>query len=236
MIIPARAGSMGSVRSECAGAAPARSPTLPPDSLPWIGRQGGGAGRRRSSLRSNARGATIVEFAFVAPILVLTLLGLFDLGYKSYVSSVLQGALHDAARMATVGDKTTAQIDAAVNARLQAFSRGATIAIVKKSYSDFTGVKVAEKITSDTVPMNTYNSTDCYEDYNGNGVYDTDRGKSGLGASEDVVNYDITITYPRLFPLTGLMGLPANDSVRGSTVLRNQPFGARSTSVPVRCS
>jgi Flp pilus assembly protein TadG len=178
----------------------------------------------------------MVEFAFVAPILALTILGLFDLSYKSYVSAVLQGALHDAARMATVGDKTTAQIDAAVNARLHDFSRGSTIAIVKKSYADFNGVKIAEKITSDTVPLNAYNSTDCYEDYNGNGVYDTDRGKSGLGASEDVVNYDITITYPRLFPLTKLMGLPVNDSVHGSMVLRNQPFGSRSSSVPIRCS
>ncbi len=233
IFFPARSGSMPGSLSLCAGAAPARSPALPPDPVCSDVGQGGRARRR---LVRDSRGATIVEFAFVAPVLVLTLLGLFDLGYKSYVSSVLQGALHDAARMATVGDKTNAQIDAAVNARLHAFSRGATIAIVKKSYADFTGVKVAEKITQDTAPLNTYNSTDCYEDYNGNGVYDTDRGKSGMGASEDVVNYDITITYPRLFPLTRLMGLPSTDSVHGSTVLRNQPYGSRSTVVPVRCS
>lgn len=213
MISPARSEAMRFTRSACAGAAPARP-----------------------SLGKDSRGATLVEFAFVAPILALTILGLFDLGYKSYVSAVLQGTLHEAARMATVGDKTNAQIDAAVNTRLGSFSRGSTITVAKKSYSDFTGVKVAEKITSDTVPLNTYNSTDCYEDYNGNGAYDTDRGKSGMGASEDVVNYEITITYPRLFPLTKLMGLPTTDSVRGSTVLRNQPFGARSTSVTVRCS
>ncbi len=225
---------MGFIRSICAGAWPARSPALPPD--PVCGDVGQGGRARRGGLAKDTRGATIVEFAFVAPVLVLTLLGLFDLGYKSYVSSVLQGALHDAARMATVGDKTTTQIDAAVNLRLRSFSRGATITIAKKSYADFSGVKIPEKITSDTVPLNAYNSTDCYEDYNGNGAYDTDRGKGGLGASEDVVNYDITISYPRLFPLTKLMGLPSTDSVHGSTVLRNQPFGSRSTSVPIRCS
>jgi hypothetical protein len=236
---PARGTSAGGYLAACAGAAPARSPTRPPTSLSGNGRPGGEAGRRRVGFRrlsSDARGATIVEFAFVAPVLVLTLLGLFDLGYKSYVSSVLQGALHDAARMATVGDKTTAQIDAAVQARLRAFSRGATITITKKAYADFAGVKVAEKITSDTVPLNVYNSTDCYEDYNGNGAYDTDRGKSGLGNSEDVVNYDITIAYPRLFPLTKIMGLSATDSVHASTVLRNQPYASRSTTVTVRCT
>jgi Flp pilus assembly protein TadG len=241
-LFPARSGSAHVSSSVCAGAAPAHSPARPPTDPAIDGRPGGGAIRRRGARRPYWRltgdrsGATIVEFAFVAPVLVLTLLGLFDLGYKSYVASVLQGALHDAARMATVGDRTTAQIDTAVNARLHAFSTGATITIAKKSYSDFAGVKVAEKITSDTVPLNQYNSTDCYEDYNGNGAYDTDRGKSGLGNSEDVVNYDITISYPRLFPLTKLMGLPANDSVHGSTVLRNQPYGSRSAVVTVRCS
>jgi Flp pilus assembly protein TadG len=187
-------------------------------------------------LARDTRGATIVEFAAVAPVMVLTLLGLFDLGYKSYVASVLQGALHDAARMATVGDKTPAQIDAALNSRLRAFSRNASIVITKKAYADFATVKVAEKITSDTNPINQYNSTDCYEDYNGNGVYDLDRGKAGLGSSEDIVNYDVTITYPRLFPLTKLMGLSANDSLHASTVLRNQPYASRSNVVTVRCS
>ena len=49
-------------------------------------------------------GVTIIEFAMILPVLLLLLLGLFDLGYRSYASSVLQGALHEAARMATVGD------------------------------------------------------------------------------------------------------------------------------------
>jgi Flp pilus assembly protein TadG len=203
-----------------------------------VGRQGGGAGRGgsfRRNILGDSRGATIVEFAFVAPVLMLTLMGIFDLGYKSYISSVLQGALHDAARMATVGDKTVTQIDAAVNTRLRSFSRGATITITHKSYSDFSGVKVAERITSDTVPTGQYNVGDCYEDYNNNNAYDTDRGKSGQGNSEDVVNYEITIVYPRLFPVTKLMGLPSTETVKASTVLRNQPYGSRNNAVPVRC-
>ena len=33
----------------------------------------------------------VLEFAMVAPVMLLLLLGLFDLGYRSYASSVLQG-------------------------------------------------------------------------------------------------------------------------------------------------
>jgi len=190
----------------------------------------------RRRLAADARGATIVEFAFVAPILVLTLFGLFDLGYKSYVSSVVQGALHEAARLATVGNKTIPEIDTHIQNRLKAFSKNATITITEKSYTDFAGVKIPEKITSDTAPAGQYNVGDCYEDANGNSQYDTDRGKTGMGNSEDVVNYEITITYQRLFPLTKLMGLPSTETVKSSTVLRNQPYAARSTTTNVRCT
>jgi hypothetical protein len=192
--------------------------------------------RRAGRLAADTRGATLVEFAFVAPVLVLTVLGLFDLGYKSYVASILQGALHEAARMGTVGDKTTAQIDAHIQGRLHEFSRGATITVTHKSYLDFSGVKVPETITSDTAPTGQYNVGDCYQDANGNNQYDTDRGRTGMGNSEDVLHYEITMTYPRLFPLTKVMGLPATDSVKSSTVFRNQPYGARQTSVTTRCN
>jgi hypothetical protein len=138
--------------------------------------------------------------------------------------------------MGTVGDKTTTQIDDHIRARLRDFSRGATITITHKSYLDFSGVQLPEVITSDTAPIGSYNVGDCYQDFNNNSQYDTDRGKSGMGGSEDVLNYEITIAYPRLFPLTKLIGLSATDQVKSSTVFRNQPYGSRNTSVATRCT
>ena len=38
------------------------------------------------------RGATIVEFAIVAPVFLTLLLGIFDFGHAIYAQSVLQGA------------------------------------------------------------------------------------------------------------------------------------------------
>jgi Flp pilus assembly pilin Flp len=192
--------------------------------------------RRPIPLARDERGATIVEFAIVAPVLCLTLLGFVELGYKSYVGSVVQGALHDAARSATVGDKTPAQIDDLVTTRLQAFSRGATITINKSSYTEFSDVKMPEKITQDTAPLGQYNSTDCYEDANGNGRYDTDRGKTGLGGSDDIVNYEIVMTFPPLVPLWKMIGGPTVETSRASTVLRNQPYAARTNNVVIRCT
>jgi len=193
--------------------------------------------RRRilSALRRDARGATIVEFAIVVPVLSVLLLGTLDLGYRSYVTSIVQGALHEAARMATVGGISTATIAQHVQDRLHEFSRNATITTTTRSYSDFSGVKVPETITQDTVPLGTYNQGDCFQDANGNGTYDLDRGRSGMGGAEDVVYFEVTMTYPHIVPVGAFLGWSNNVTITQNTVLRNQPFAGRNNSVAVVC-
>jgi Flp pilus assembly protein TadG len=191
--------------------------------------------RTLRALRRDTSGAAIVEFALILPVMCLMLVGTLDLGYRSYVASVIQGTLHDAARMATVGGITTPQIETFVQTRLRAFSRNATITTSTRSYSDYSGVKVAETITQDTVPLGTYNAGDCFQDANGNGNYDTDRGRAGTGASEDVVYFEVTMTYPHILPVGKLFGWSANVTTTQNTVLRNQPFAARNNSVVVVC-
>lgn len=187
-------------------------------------------------LAKDESGAYVVELALIAPVFAVTLMGLFDIAYGVYVSSAVDGALHDAARAATVGTITGTQIDTMVQSRLSPFKNGGTVAINMQSYSEFTDVRKPEKITGDTVPLNQYNTGDCYEDANGNGRYDLDRGRTGLGQADDVVNYEVSITYNRLFPMAGLLGWGNTATITHSTVLRNQPYAARATGVTIRCS
>lgn len=187
------------------------------------------------ALRRDRRGATIVEFALILPVLCTLLLGVLDLGYRSYVTSIIQGALHEAARMATVGGVPITTIETHVQNRLQRFSNNATINVTTRSYADFTGVGIPETITSDTAPVGTYNQGDCFEDYNGNGHYDLDRGRSGLGGAEDVVYFEVTMTYPHIVPLGRFLGWSNNVTITQNTLLRNQPYAGRSTGVPVVC-
>ena len=184
------------------------------------------------ALRRDQSGATIVEFALILPVMCMMLLGTLDLGYRSYVGAVVQGTLHEAARMATVGGVTTAQIQTFVQNRLQAFSRNATITTTTRSYSDFSGVKVPETITQDTAPMGSYNPGDCFQDTNGNGTYDLDRGRGGVGGSEDVVYFEVTMTYPHIVPVGRLFGWGTNVTTTQNTVLRNQPYASRNVPVP----
>lgn len=176
----------------------------------------------------DAAAATAVEFALILGPLCILLLGLLDLTYQVYVRSAVQGALFEAARLATVGNKTGEAIDAHVRSRLTPFADGGSVTIDKKSYYDFAGVRKPEVITSDTEPLGAYNKGDCFRDANGNKVYDTDRGKEGLGGSDDIVDYEIVLTYDRLVPAGTWFGMDKQITVTSSTPLRNQPFASRS--------
>jgi Flp pilus assembly protein TadG len=187
------------------------------------------------ALGRDESGAAIVEFALILPVLCVLLLGTLDLGYRSYVASIIQGSLHEAARMGTVGGIPTSTIEAHVRDRLRSFSRNATITVVTRSYDEFSGVKVPETITQDTAPIGSYNAGDCFQDSNGNGTYDLDRGRTGMGGSEDVVYFEVTMTYPHIVPVGRLLGWSNNVSVTQNTVLRNQPYASRNNSVTVIC-
>lgn len=188
-------------------------------------------------LGRDSKGATIIEFAMILPALCLVLMGTFELGYRMYVASVLQGALHEAARLATVGNMSTTQIDAHVKQRLASFSHAATITTSVDSYDEFSQVSVPERISQDTVPLGQYNVGDCYEDYNNNQRYDLDRARTGLGQADDIVRYRVSIGYPRMFPVAGFFGWSDTDTIAADTVLRNQPYAGRTVPTPVvRCS
>jgi Flp pilus assembly protein TadG len=187
-------------------------------------------------IRTDSRGATIVEFAMILPALCVLLLGIFELGYRSYAASVIQGALHEAARMATVGGIPMTTIDAHVRQRLSNFAVNATVTTQTTSYYDFAGVAMPEKITQDTAPLGSYNAGDCYEDANGNSSYDLDRGRGGLGNADDIVRYQITMTYPRILPVDSFLGWSSTETIVSNTVLRNQPYAGRSISTVIRCT
>lgn len=190
-----------------------------------------------SALRRDTSGATIVEFALILPVMCAMLIGMVDLGYRSYVSSIVQGALHEAARMGTVGGVSTDTITAHVRSRLQRFSRNATVTVTTRNYAEFTGVRTPETITQDTAPLGQYNAGDCYQDFNGNQQFDLDRGRTGMGNAEDVVYFEVRMVYPRIVPVGEFFGWSNNVTINQNTVLRNQPYAARNqNSGTIRCN
>lgn len=188
-----------------------------------------------NNLRQNTRGATVMEFGLVAGPLMMILLGIMDIGYRGYLDTLAKSKLHEIARQATTGGLSVAQIKTAVEDGLDpVLLSGANVDVEVVSYFDFTSVGKPEKITTDNDGDGALDSGDCYLDANGNDTFDVDFGTSGTGGPDDIVNYTITITSPRLFPLAKLIGGDETISVTNSTALRNQPFGAQNT-IPEIC-
>lgn len=179
------------------------------------------------------RGAAAVEFAMVAPVLLLTVFGLFDLGHNMYTASMLQGAVQQAARNATIeGAANHADsIDLIVTNAVKAISPNSTLQFNRKAYTTFSDVSQAEDFI-DSDSNNICNDSETFEDANGNGIWDADRGISGQGGARDAVLYSVSITYPRMFPIAKFIpGQTANFTMNTQTVLRNQPFGQQDNPV-----
>jgi Flp pilus assembly protein TadG len=175
-------------------------------------------------------GVTLVEFAIVGPVLILMIMGLFDISHSQYTSSVLQGALQKAGRDLTLqnGASNQTAIDNFMIGQVKAvMPNNAQVTVEKESFFDFSDVGRAEQIVNDANNNGVCNTGETYIDANNSGSWNASRGRSGLGGARDVVLYTATVTYPRLFPMAGLAGLPSDVTLKSSTVLRNQPFNTQ---------
>lgn len=179
-------------------------------------------------------GATLVEFAFVAPVMIVLLMGLFDLGFQTYAQTSLQGALQEAGRSSTLepGAISYAQMDAEVTSAVQNIVPGAQVTFTRKSYQNFSDVRQPEEFT-DTNNNDVCDNNEPFEDLNGNGNWDSDRGSDGAGGARDAVLYNATASFGRVFPLHRFVGLPKDITIDAGTVLRNQPFDEQANRTPV---
>jgi Flp pilus assembly protein TadG len=178
-----------------------------------------------ATFASDRRGVTAVEFGLIAPMLMVALMGLLDLGYNVYTDAQLQGAIQKAARDSTIeGASTEADtLDARVTAAVRIIAPQATITFSRQAYASFSDVRQPEDF-SDTNNNGTCDTGESFEDANGNGTWDADRGESGVGGARDAVLYTVTTNYPRAFPIGKLIGQDPDFTLVARTVLRNQPF------------
>ncbi|MGB3740300.1 MAG: TadE family protein [Pontixanthobacter sp.] len=183
-------------------------------------------------LRRDADGVTVVEFAIVAPVLCLMLMGMFDLGFQRYAQTVIKGAIQEAGRSSSLEPTlvTTTELDDAVRNSVLLVVPGAKVTFERKNYATFGDVRKMEEYR-DTNKNGVCDDGEPFDDLNGNGTRD-DRGRDGVGGARDAVLYTAIATYPRVFPLHGFVdGLDAEVTVSGQTVLRNQPYDEQAVRV-----
>lgn len=193
-----------------------------------------------ADLRARAtdpRGAAAVEFALVAPVLFLLLIGIFDLGHMAYVWSVLHGAVQQVARNGTLEGTSTDDIDAYVRKIVQGVAPGATVETARSSYYDFSDIARPE-LWNDKNSNGTCDNSETYSDENRNGRWDADIGKDGNGGANDVVVYKVTVKYTPLFAMPLLGNVGTIRTLTAKAVVKNQPYALQASygSVTGQCT
>jgi hypothetical protein len=182
----------------------------------------------------DARGTTAVEFALVAPVMLMTIMGLFDMGHAQYTRALLEGAIDKASRAATIEGSSTTSIDARVTTVVKQIAPSATLTFNRTTYSDFSDVGMPEDF-DDVDRDGTCDNGEPFEDANGNGTYDLDRGKTGNGGARDAVLYTVQVTYKRILPIGRLLGQSDSMKMSVTSVLRNQPYGIQAFKETKNC-
>lgn len=192
-------------------------------------------------LTHDTRAATIIEFAIVAPTMLVLIMGLGDLLYQGYAQSILDGAVQKAARDGAIqgGAEATDMIDGKVVALISSIVKdpapscgpstgSASWCTTRKNYDNFSSIR-PEGFT-DTNDNRVRDPGECFDDINDNKTWDADPGSTGQGGANDVTVYTFTLTYPRLFPVWSLIGWPTTQTIASKTILKNQPYASQSTS------
>ena len=174
-------------------------------------------------------GQAIVEFAFVAPLLLALLCGVFEFSGIIFAQTLLEGGARQASRYGVTGS-STAEVSRQ-DMILQIIEDNAygvieidDIDMETLVYESFADVGQAEPFTDEN-GNGEYDEGEEFDDINGNSGWDEDMGQAGLGGPGDVVvyrlRYDWSLMIPLFRPFFGeTITLDANVAVR------NEPFGS----------
>ncbi len=182
------------------------------------------------SLTKNNEGATVVEFAFVAPVFFLIVFGIIEFSLIAFVGTVMESATNSSSRLGKTGyvaGGTTRQqqIIDMINTKTAGLLDSNKISITTKVYSDFSKVGQPEPCISPPTPPCSGVAGVNYVDTNGNGQWDSDMGAVGLGNAGDIVVYSVSYPWTILTPFIGaLIGNPYTITTR--SVVRNEPYNS----------
>jgi Flp pilus assembly protein TadG len=190
-------------------------------------------------LASDRSGSAVVEFAIVAQVFLAMLMAVFDVGFLVYAKAVLQGAVEDGARSASLENTEWSAIENRVNSQVMSVipvdnaETDISFDFDPTYYGNYADVALPEDFT-DSNANGQRDTNECFVDRNGNRSYDTDVGLAGRGGAQDVVSIRAEVTYKRIFPLWSMIGQSQDYTIAAQTYLRNQPFSAQAARVGVR--
>lgn len=176
------------------------------------------------------RGNALVEWGFVAPVLLLLIMVIIELSMITFINNMVEGGLKEASRWgitgqnAPVGMTREQYIKAMVKEHTYGLIPDGDITITTKVYPTFSDVGKGEPFT-DANTNGKYDAGESFTDINKNGKWDADMGTNSVGKGGDIVAYTVdykwTVMTPLLIPFATKDG---QFSYAATVVVRNEPF------------
>jgi Flp pilus assembly protein TadG len=182
----------------------------------------------RSRILADETGVTVVEFALIAPVFLMMLVGMLDIGQMVYAQAVLNGAVQAAARGASLENGSTAAADALVLSHVSGIMPGVALNTSRRSYYDFADIERAER-WNDADDNGVCNDGEAFTDENRNDQWDEEIGLAGNGGASDVVIYTVRATYDPLFRTPFMPEAWATRTLQSSVIRKNQPYADQSS-------
>ncbi|MDX2073349.1 MAG: TadE/TadG family type IV pilus assembly protein [Alphaproteobacteria bacterium] len=187
--------------------------------------------KKRSFLSfwSASDGASAVEFALIAPVLLLMTIGIIEISLMMLTQNIMESVTFTASRLGKTG-----YVEAGITREetiIQALHDAADglldttkITVDTQSYNEFGDVGSPEPFV-DANGNGIHDDGENYTDVNANGQYDTDMGAAGEGNAGQVVVYIVTYPWSVSTPLlSSLMGDHGVFSLTARAVVKNEPF------------
>lgn len=187
--------------------------------------------RRLRRLLRASEGSSVIDFAIIAPVFILFVVGILEFSMLMLGETLLQSAVTDASRFGLTGRTLVGQTREEVIADLVATRTYGLIDVDRLEfdtlvYPSFDSVGRPETFT-DQNGNGAWDAGEAFVDINGNGQWDDDMGAVGLGGPDDVVLYRVryewrmlTPMFRAIFPPDGVIPMEA------SLAVRNEPFPA----------
>lgn len=182
--------------------------------------------KRSTGFAADESGASAVEAAFGLPILLTTIVGIFEIGHFYFVTASVENAVLHASRYGITGsveDGVTREDKVRAVIEEQTFGSVDmdTVEIETLVYDQFSNIGEPEPYSDDN-DSGSWDEGEAYNDVNGNGTWDEDMAIAGLGGGGDIVLYKISY---EANSLTGFADWATRSiNINATVAVRNEPY------------
>jgi Flp pilus assembly pilin Flp len=195
-------------------------------------------------LRTNILGATMIEFALILPVLLVAILGVWQISYIAWAQHRVENAVREGSRVgitglasgtSTRGETIEASITAAASSI--ALVDGVPLKFESCSSPSFATFAKAGELFDDANNNGACDDGEIYYDYNGDKAYSPDYVCTpGNGNAGDAMRYAVTVPVDLFVPLVNnFFGTDGRLDIRARTMVRNEVYGGTTLSASLTC-